>query len=659
MKRAADNFCGKKETMGKPYSQELDGFAKTYSWAERQNVEHLRHFLNRWSGDHAVVVGSGGSYSAAYVVALFREIAHHSPTTAATPLEFFSLIERLSPRTLLISAEGKNNDILAAASAAEAADLATAAITLTPSNPLVDLSRDRNALRSFSFQMDWHKDGYLATNSLLATLFLLYRAFFGDSDFKSCLGPVFDPIRLASRREQLRKIVDATDLRKRGLIVLYSIKAKSFAIDLESKISEAALTTVQITDLRQFAHGRHLQLTCTSRAPYVLVVSTVEEQDLALATAALLPDQNLIINLKIDDSTQQDAAVFGMIDAMYLVESFSKGGTYDPGQPVVPEFGKAIHALNTGFFLTSRQSEKSILNVAVKRKTLAGKRSANFVDPNIYQAGINYINRLCTARIRAVVCDFDGTLCRTENRFEKMNPAHVEQISTLIRQGLGFAIATGRGDSLHESLRSIFDPELHGSITVGYYSGSYIAQLSESFEQHDFNPEFAKLWTWLEKSMHSPLGKPLVKLAHGGQFSMRLESSQQCSKLRDAISAWLFESNLRDWRVFCSGHSIDVLDSTTSKDLVVENIAKRMTMRPEESILCLGDSGREDGNDFELLNGKLSLSCDTVSSNLDSCWNFGFYGNNQTEVTMQYLRALTPIDGVFKFTPTAFQLHKI
>jgi hypothetical protein len=85
--------------LGKPYSEELDAFADTYQWVAKQDVARLGHFLNRWSGDYAVVVGSGGSYSAAFAVALFRELAHHSPTTAVTPLEFAALLRRRCCKT--------------------------------------------------------------------------------------------------------------------------------------------------------------------------------------------------------------------------------------------------------------------------------------------------------------------------------------------------------------------------------------------------------------------------------------------------------------------------------------------------------------------------------------------------------------------------------
>ncbi len=108
------------------------------------------------------------------------------------------------------------------------------------------------------------------------------------------------------------------------------------------------------------------------------------------------------------------------------------------------------------------------------------------------------------------------------------------------------------------------------------------------------------------------------------------------------------------WRAYASGHSVDVLDANTSKQWVVELLAKRFGLDPINEVLRIGDSGHEDGNDFELLCEGISLSCDGVSSDLDSCWNFGPKGNNQVEATISYLRALVPGgDGAFRLSEQA------
>ncbi len=638
--------------MGKPYATELDAFASTYEWVRQQDVVSLGHFLTRWSSDHVAVVGSGGSYSAALVVGLFRELAHHAPTSVVTPLEFDGLLRRMSPRALLLSAEGKNRDILAAARAAQAADIASAALTLTEENPLLTLASESAALRPFSYRMDWVKDGYLATNSLLAMVLLVYRALFGDHDYTGNIGPLFQKGRLAARRAMFARWQGLKEARQRGLLVLYGARAKSFAVDLESKLAESALTSVQVVDLRQFAHGRHLQL-ASERPPWVLVVSAVEEQELAVATMAHLPEPQHIWDLELEGGHEQDAAVSGLLDAMFLTEAIAVGAGVDPGQPEVPLFGRAIHEIDASALLHPGRAEVGRLHLAATRKASAGDHMPRVPSDKVLGAASAYVERLAHARIKAIVCDFDGTLCRAENRFGRMAPQHVEQISALIHQGLRFAIATGRGGSLHTDLRAAFAPELYPSITVGYYSGSVVASLDEDFHQPDPSPEFHALWSWLKSSVYGHLCKPLSDLARGGQLSLRLENAAQCNRLQSAVSQWLAQTGRTSWRVFCSGHSVDVLDSTTSKQRVVDHVAAQANLDPLTEIIRLGDSGQEGGNDYELLRSGLSLSCERVSVDLESCWNFGAAGNNQTEVTMAYLRGLLASGDAFRLSPAA------
>lgn len=638
--------------MGKPYSDELDGFAHTFHWAGQQPVDQLHRFLSRWSGEHVAVVGSGGSYSAALVVALFRELVHHSPTAAVTPLEFIAMLRRLSPCALLLSAEGKNRDVLAAAQAAQAADLSSAALTLTTSNPLLKFATAHASLRAFAFQMDWGKDGYLATNTLLAISVLAYRAFFGHSDFMVQLSPLFHPERLADRRKHFRSWTRLELARKSGLLVLFSSQAKPFAVDLESKFAEAALAHVQLADLRQFAHGRHLQLAAQSPMAVILATSA-EEAPLADATARLLPSNVQQWTIELDGQREQDTAIAGLIDAMFVTDAFAQACGIDPGQPDVPAFGRAIHIIDPALAMQPMPKVQSRLELAARRKEAPLGRCAHVAKPHAVAAAAVYADTLTQAAIKATVCDFDGTLCRAENRFDSMATEHVELVSSLLRQGMVLAIATGRGGSLHDELRESFAPELHSAITVGYYSGSLIARLDEPFDQPPANVAFRDLWDWLQKSVYLDYCKPLSELARGGQLSIRIGNAHECARLIAAIKHWLKYNDLRGWRAFSSGHSIDILDADTSKRKVVAYVAAQCRIDPNTEILRLGDAGHEGGNDHELLSEGLSLSCERVSVDLASCWNFGALGSNQVDVTSAYLRGLARRDGAFRLLPAA------
>lgn len=563
------------------------------------------------------------------------------------------MLRRLAPRALLLSAEGKNRDILSAARSAQAADLASAALTLTASNPLVDFAHEHAALRAFAYQMDWTKDGYLATNSLVATVLLVYKALFGESQFESGLGPLFDSGRLANRRAYFGTLEGLQEARSRGLLVLFSAQAKSFAVDLESKLAESALATVQLADLRQFAHGRHLQLAPGMQQPCVLLVASADEVPLADATAAQLPGSQRHWRINLEGLREQDVAVAGLLDAMFVTEAFARSAAVDPGQPVVPEFGRAIHGIDPSTILYPARQQASRLELAARRKAAPGPHAQHHAREDVVEAASRYADRLISANIKAIVCDFDGTLCRAENRFDRMAPEHVEQISALMRQGLHFAIATGRGDSLYKALRTSFAEELHPSVMVGYYGGSYLARLDEEFHLPAANPRFAELWDWLKKSVYSHHCRDFEKMARAGQMTIMLSGAPECARLLVAIQHWLEHRGWHDWRAFSSGHSIDVLDGASSKQNVVEHIAASHCIDARCEVLRLGDAGHEGGNDYELLRDGLGLSCERVSVDLDSCWNFGAPGSNQVDVTCAYLRGLVRHDHAFRLLPTA------
>ncbi|MFH1814395.1 MAG: hypothetical protein ABIF28_09555 [Pseudomonadota bacterium] len=636
--------------MGKPYQQELDLLPATFQWAGRQDVSNLARFLTRWKGEHVAIVGSGGSFSAAVIGALFRELSHHCVTTPVTPHEFTGVSHRLMPRILLISAEGKNKDILLAARAAEAADLAVAALTLTASNPLIALAQRTKAVRVFAFQMDWIKDGYLATNSLLATVLLLYRSFFSERDYQG-LAALMSPERLGARRLELQACGDLVELRQRGMLLLFSAQAKPFAVDLESKLSEAALVAVQMCDLRQFAHGRHLQLADPDNAPLVFLACSAAERSLAIATLQLIPATSRPRLIEIEGSSEHDIAVSGLVDAMYVTEALARKAGRDPGNPQVAHFGRALHDLDPAESSNEQDEGICLITAAARRKSGALSR----IPPpaHVLVAARDYANRLYRARFKGVICDFDGTLCRTENRFDGIDAQLVGELSALLRQGLKLAIATGRGGSLYDHLRVAFEPDLHASILVGYYSGAYLATLDQPFAQPDANEEFGAMWDWLKQSSYDLPEMTWREITRGGHLSLRLANVHKCESLLASIQVWMEQTGRKGWRAFCSGHSVDVLDSATSKGNVVKRFVAAHGLDAATEILRIGDCGQEGGNDYELLSEGLSLSCDRVSASLITCWNYGALGNNQSEVTMSYLKALTAVEGAFRLSPSA------
>ena len=96
-------------------------------------------------------------------------------------------------------------------------------------------------------------------------------------------------------------------------------------------------------------------------------------------------------------------------------------------------------------------------------------------------------------------------------------------------------------------------------------------------------------------------------------------------------------------------HNVKVWQSSHSMDVVIQTeVSKTNIITSGKNLLCIGDRGDVDGNDFELLSTPYSLSVGTVSRQGDSCWNLAPYGKTGVDATLWYLRQIKFYDGKFK-----------
>src|SRR5262249_54539009 len=153
--------------------------------------------------------------------------------------------------------------------------------------------------------------GYLATNSLLATLLLLIRAYEAAGLLRAALPRTFPALlsqdaTLDVFQEQLA--VHAAPLwSRRTLVVLHTPATQAAAIDLESRFSEAALGNVQVADYRNFAHGRHYWLARQQHTTALVAFVTSETEHLADQTLRLVPDEIPVLRIDLPEEGVQTA----------------------------------------------------------------------------------------------------------------------------------------------------------------------------------------------------------------------------------------------------------------------------------------------------------------------------------------------------------------
>lgn len=623
--------------MGKRYIDELQRLPATMQWAAEQDVSLLRRAVQLYGDRGLLAVGSGGSFTGAAFAADQHFRVHGRPSQAITPLEVFQVPTNAAANAagLLLSAEGKNHDILAAAKQLRLRACPTIGLTLRLTSPLVELSDATGAASLAAYDTPWGKDGYLATNSLIATLILLWRAYAGDAEVAAEL-----PLLVDWYVQFDRGIEQAGAMKRSGrALILHGAVGRIGAIDLESKLTESALAFGQVCNFRQFAHGRHLQLSRLTE-PLTIVNFSTEGDPLAAETIRLLPTEaGPVLDVGLPRISDAGAEIAGVLAAMVITRAWA-GEHIDPGQPAVPDFGSALYALDV-----------ATLAPRALPSTPAMLRKQVYGDPPevlIAHAG-RYIERLQAARLHLLVCDFDGTLCDTVKRFEGLDSGIARELTRLARSGVHLAFATGRGVKLREVLQDKLPADMWPMVTMGCYSGSFIFGLADTrAAAPPADPRLTELAQWLLKTR--ALSTHVDPCADAGQLSLRGVSGSDKMRLIAAINEWVAQHDHEGWRAFSSGHSVDVVTEKAGKLLVVQDACHRLGLDPLTQVLRVGDGGDFGGNDYELLSEGLALSVDAVSPGVEQCWNLLPRILSGVRGTEYYLQRLEVVEGEARFS---------
>lgn len=612
--------------MGRPYASELAALSDTLEWATQVNIETVEEFVVAAHRSQLLAVGSGGSMTAAHFGALLHRHYGGGTSRHATPLEVLLDEPHLRRSAVLIlSASGRNRDVLAAARAAAQAEAhVLGSISTRSKSPLADQVSTYNNGFAFAEQNPSGKDGFLATNSLLATLAILARAYGVELPYN----------------EMAPDCPDTDPASGRGsAIVLHGGWSSPAATDLESRLHESTLLNVQVSDYRNFGHGRHLWLARRGDESVVLALITPETASLAKRTLALVPSDIPVLRFETEIP-----GPWGCIDLLTTVlhwtGALGKQHSLDPGRPHVPGFGRRL------FHIRPPKAASQRASPPVLRK-LDRIGSVHSAPRRVFEeALVKFERKLSQAEIGAVVLDYDGTLCATHHRFDPLP----EEVSTacvrLLDMGVRLGVATGRGKSVREALRAALPTKFWHLVLIGYYNGSDVALLTSDDTPDKSRPLDEAIASLSEFLVADPLVNALA------QVEVR-PSQITVSPLHGVppvdLHAYLLDCLDHDVpvRMVRSCHSIDLVTAETSKLRVVERLAGEIAPR---SVLCIGDRGAWPGNDSDLLGHEFSLSVDYVSASLSSCWNLAPAGELGPSVTMRYLNALADCEGSIRIS---------
>lgn len=642
--------------MGKPFQTELRNLDATYAWARTIPLDNLAVFARATRDQPLISVGSGGSLTAAAFAALLHQETGMI-SQYLTPLEITSSNYSLqNVSVLLITAGGRNYDAIQSFKKIISSEPAQLMVLCgSKESPIVKLAKSYGCVRVSEFDPPSGRDGFLAVNSLLAFAIFLTRSYGAMMSKKSELpdtlqGLVGPP---NERQRVYQDFINADQLRsQKTFIILYGKWGKPAALDLESKLSEAALANVILADYRNFAHGLHNWVAKRPEDSVILALTTPEDIELATKTLRLIPKS--IPVFKVSSSYDGPLGTINLlVQAMHAVLAVGELRKIDPGRPGVPEFGQRIYNLRINTLPSNYKSSLGDLkSTAIERKighfefSSAQKGSVEFWS----SAYDSFLNRIELARFGGLVFDYDGTLCDPARRFGDLADSLSSELIRLLDHNISIGIATGRGRSVGDALRRKIPKEKWYQIIVGYYNGSDIGPLNNQDLPNKTDPVNSLLSAFISKMNQDYYTENFKIEPRPKQVTFEPIEPVSLHEIFVTLNELAHASGFQGLSVVRSSHSIDVLAPGVSKLNLVRFVQRSAKHKDKDSsVLCIGDSGAWPGNDYEMLNEGYSLSVDAVSSSPSSCWNLAPRGYRGEQATLTYLAALNPIGKLLGF----------
>lgn len=341
---------------GNRYDKVLAKLPDTLEWCCIQDISGVSEYLLAADGLPRIFLGSGGSLSAAQL-AMQLSVERGIVAAAMTPYQYiFSAWSRLPAKVFLFSAGGRNVDALNAYQVAhDNAGQQFGVMSMCTPSLLENKMAEDDEPNAFVYNLH-NGDGFLATNSLLAFYSLLFRTYRGDTltiddwdsfdsigrSLKDFIGSTY-ALDTEDWNEHDAALYGARETDR--FYVLYSPDSMPVAVDLESRFSEGSVGCLQISDYRNFAHGRFNWFHQRKGQTAIIALVTPESARMANGLLAELPDDIPVMRLSTE-KTGSEGTIDLLIKGMYLSKYLGLRWGLDIGAPDVAEFGKTIHRMD-------------------------------------------------------------------------------------------------------------------------------------------------------------------------------------------------------------------------------------------------------------------------------------------------------------------------
>jgi len=178
----------------------------------------------------------------------------------------------------------------------------------------------------------------------------------------------------------------------------------------------------------------------------------------------------------------------GLVAAMQLVSKIAAASGRDVGRPQVPDFGRELYytdlsALPPTSELGEQRGEYAKLAVLGAKWPASPPRGVLTRALKAFEADLE------AQTFRAMVFDYDGTLCSSQPQDNPPNDAIARFLTKLADGGVHVGIASGRG-SLQDNLRQCLPERLWPNIQLGLYNCGWIGKLHDTIPEPTKSVEF-------------------------------------------------------------------------------------------------------------------------------------------------------------------------
>jgi HAD superfamily hydrolase (TIGR01484 family) len=633
------------------FETELGELPNTYEVALSADIGGLKSAIAGASESSIIAVGSGGSFTVASLLCHLHETYTARVSRPTTPLEIICnpTLAAASP-VFLVSAEGKNPDIV---EALERTRLYSArsvnVLTNRAESPLLTRAAQLSDVATHVFPLAT-KDGYLATNSLLLDSVLISRAYaelnrVGSQAPRALSDLLLDGLSIETWLEQTASFLTEAS-RRTCLLVVFSPLLRPIAADLESKLSEAALLHCQLADMRSFAHGRHLWLGERKGECAILGLVDPSLKKLWEATQDLLPRDIPVATMPFGGAQPQDLLA-GLVAQMHLVSAIANRTSTDPGRPTVPSFGRDLHYIDLPSLIPAPRGISDGVDNS-KYAVLGARWPTLERRAGMARALTGFMSDIERQTFRAIVFDYDGTLASSSQRDRPPSQSIIQLLTALLDGGVRIGVASGRGYSIHEHLRSVL-PETHWpNVLLGLYNAGDILSLATLPTQASETSEYLSHVTRIMRRLQA-IGVPIdtIRATHPFQVSVRFVDGVNTESTWFVVADALRQAGLNPCGVVRSKHSLDILEANVNKSHLIARLIQQYRVDPYE-VLTIGDQGAWPGNDASLLEHRFSLSVDQPSRRLDRGWKLAPAHKRNVDATVWYLeRVILAANGRF------------